>query len=155
MWRVLIKVWSQYLIYATQIYIHHTRMCAWFSQCSLNVLCLWGYSFDETWTMRYKSCTLFQTTFSPTRKQSDWSSCCQDGDKQENLPFFIENEPLAAILNFWFWPNSYHVSTHQYQTLCQISKESQTYATSRARTNTVYGRGHCVIVLGVLPPLVM
>jgi hypothetical protein len=47
--------------------------------------------------------------------------------------FFIENEPLAAILNFQFSPNT--------NTYAKFQKNPSTFATCRARTIKVYGRG--------------
>jgi hypothetical protein len=62
---------------------------------------------------------------------------------KQNGHFFIKNEPLAAILNFQFSPNSFPdiLSPRYSNPYAKFQKNPSTFATCRARTRKVYGRG--------------
>jgi hypothetical protein len=58
---------------------------------------------------------------------------------RKNGNIFIKNEPLAAILKFQFSPNSFPDILSPIPT--PMLNFKRTFATFRARTRKVYGRG--------------
>jgi hypothetical protein len=60
---------------------------------------------------------------------------------RQNGHFFIENEPMAAILNFRFSSNSFQRHPLTYTNPYAKKKNPSTFATCRVRTIKVYRRG--------------